>query len=131
MFQLFDKLLLLSGGKSYYYGAVSEVESEFESLGHPMPIHINPAEFLLELMNTDFAPNQADAQARLDQMEVGWSRSPRSNNLTEQINTTIQQAGASLEIKKSPRNFAVILMTLVHRSFIKSYRDVVVCILLY
>ena len=53
MFNLFDKLLLLSRGKPVYCGAVGQVHHYFQEQGHPMPTYVNPAEFLLGLVNTD------------------------------------------------------------------------------
>lgn len=46
-FQLFDKLLLLSGGKTCFSGSISEVKPHFDKIGFPMPFQINPAEFIL------------------------------------------------------------------------------------
>ena len=124
-FQLFDKLLLLSGGKQYYFGSVEGVGLHFDSLGFAMPVHINPAEYILDLMNTDFTAHQASADQRLQRLQQGWITSPKSHEMAASIgfiliNTTPLSAG-----KPSASNFAVLLLTLVHRSFIKSYRDVV------
>jgi len=124
-FQLFDKLLLLSGGKSHYFGPVNGVGEYFESMGLPMPLHTNPAEFILELMNIDFASHQEAAQGRLEQMQLYWARSPLASKLTEQINAAIGNTKPLVDTKPSRRNFPIVLVTLVHRSFVKSYRDVV------
>lgn len=124
-FQLFDKLLLLSGGKSHYFGPVNGVGEHFESMGLPMPLHTNPAEFILELTNIDFASHQEAAQERLEQMQLYWARSPQAFKLTAQINAAIGNAQPLVHTTPSRRNFPIVLMTLVHRSFVKSYRDVV------
>lgn len=124
-FQLFDKLLLLSGGKSHYFGSVEGVEPQFESLGFPMPIHTNPAEFLLELMNVDFASHQEAAHERLQEMQKAWIKSPRARELDAHIGTALARVEPLPIAKPSATNYAVVVMTLVHRSFIKSHRDII------
>lgn len=90
-----------------------------------MPLHINPAEFILDLMNVDFANHQDVAQDRLQSIRSGWISSPGSAELAMQIRAANERA-TNISTPKSPkRNFPIILMTLIHRSFIKSYRDVI------
>ena len=123
-FQLFDKLLLLSGGKSHYFGPVEDVGQHFESIGLPVPIHTNPAEFLLELMNVDFSTDGSQ-RSRLQDIHKSWAQSPKSLELSEQLAVSVRNSDPLPSFKASKRNLPIILMILVHRSFIKSYRDVV------
>ncbi|ESZ90228.1 hypothetical protein SBOR_9382 [Sclerotinia borealis F-4128] len=124
-FQLFDKLLLLSAGKSHYFGPVSEVNQHFEFIGYPIPLHMNASEYLLDLMNTDFAANQAQAQTRLLQIQESWLDSFSCRQMHEKIQHTLQNIKPLPVTHSSRGSFFNILMTLVHRAFIKSYRDVV------
>ncbi|EPE25597.1 P-loop containing nucleoside triphosphate hydrolase [Glarea lozoyensis ATCC 20868] len=124
-FQLFDKLLLLSGGRSHYFGSVAGIQDHFNSLNQPLPLHMNPAEFLLDLMNTDFARGHEDAEARLSNIHRGWLNSELAKDLDTQI-TSAQSNNLPLpDSTSSTRSFFIDVATLVHRSFIKSYRDVV------
>jgi hypothetical protein len=124
-FQLFDKLVLLSGGKQHYFGAVGGVGAHFASIGFPMPRQVNPAEFLLDMMNIDFVSQQEVAEARLNEMQKGWVSSTTAQKMTTQIEAALKNVEPLPITKASKRNFPIILMTLVHRSFVKSYRDVV------
>ncbi|PMD35505.1 ABC-2 type transporter family protein [Hyaloscypha variabilis F] len=124
-FQLFDKLLLLSGGKSHYFGTVEGVAPQFETMGYPVPLHTNPAEFLLELINIDFASHQEAASNRLQEIQQSWIKSPKAVELSAHVDAAATRAEPLSDTKPSKRNFPIILMTLVHRSFIKSYRDLV------
>lgn len=90
-----------------------------------MPVHMNPAEFLLELMNIDFATQYEAAEARLQTIQNGWTRSTLSSEMSSQITNTSQTQTPLPVVKESKRSFFVVLLALVHRSFIKSYRDVV------
>lgn len=123
-FQMFDKLLLLSGGKPFYFGSIDGVEPHFEYLGHPMPHRTNPAEFLLDITNVDFAIHQEAAKEGLRQMQYGWANSRQARDVSDQIQATSTLAPPSVPDPYN-KSFLAVVMTLVHRSFIKSYRDVV------
>ncbi|ROW12376.1 hypothetical protein VMCG_00091 [Cytospora schulzeri] len=100
-FNLFDKLLLLSGGRTHYFGPLRAVGAYYESVGKPIPLHVNPAEFLLDLNQE----GEEDAQGReLEGLHRAWLASPLAGQLS---------------------NIVGLVLTLLHRSFIKSYRDVI------
>lgn len=65
VFATFDQLLLLSEGRTAYCGEASKATDYFAKLEHPLPPLTNPADFLLELVNSDFVP-QAEVQRLLD-----------------------------------------------------------------
>ncbi|KAK4239844.1 hypothetical protein C8A03DRAFT_42547 [Achaetomium macrosporum] len=127
-FNLFDKLLLMSHGKTHYFGPVGGVASHYESLGYVMPMHVNPAEFLLEMVNTDFATDRQSALQRLDEMQVAWEGSIRAKELAASLATVEEKGSGAVEpdtAEKRP-GLPSLVLTLLHRSFVKSYRDVVV-----
>ena len=61
-FALFDTLLLLSAGKTCYYGPVDEVGPYFDAIGFPVPLQFNVAEFVLDLVNVDFTDDTVAAE---------------------------------------------------------------------
>ena len=54
VFATFDQLLLLSEGRTAYRGEASKATDYFAKLDHPLPPLTNPADFLLDLVNSDF-----------------------------------------------------------------------------
>ena len=54
-FSLFDRVLLLAGGKTMYYGTPTGVRPYFKSLGHSTPENSNPADHMMTLVNGDFS----------------------------------------------------------------------------
>lgn len=130
-FNVFDKLLLLSGGKTHYFGPLRAVTPYYESIGHPVPVHMNPAEFLLDQVNVDFAPDKAEAQNQLLAMQQSWAHSVMAEQLSNIIGYNKSQqerAGAGaveMEVAEKKPSFLSLVLTLLHRSFIKSHRDVV------
>ncbi|GMI83244.1 Arabidopsis thaliana ATP-binding cassette G25, ATP-binding casette G25 [Hibiscus trionum] len=51
VYQLFDSVLVLSEGRSLYFGKGSEAMGYFESIGFSPSFPMNPADFLLDLAN--------------------------------------------------------------------------------
>ena len=110
-FHLFDKLLLLSQGQTCFFGRVEQVSDYFASIGQAIPLHTNPAEHLLDLVNIDFAVQRNN----LDYILSEWSSQPVSPTM----------AASSLSVDQPGVHFFSTTLTLFHRMFIKSYRDVI------
>ncbi|VZH97073.1 unnamed protein product [Fusarium fujikuroi] len=87
-FNLFDKLLLLSGGKTHYFGPVNSVAAYYSEIGSPLPQYVNPAEHLLELVNIDFAQDRGEATRDLETLQAAWQNSRQAS----EVNTTIKSA---------------------------------------
>lgn len=128
-FQLFDKLLLLSAGRTCYFGAVNGVDQYFRSIGHPIPNHTNPAEFLLDIVSADFGNAKEVAQERVKGIQHAWAESAEANTITQHVSDRtrlMQKDEDKVDIEDMARpGVTRITAALLHRSFIKSYRDVV------
>ncbi|CAJ2510241.1 Uu.00g061410.m01.CDS01 [Anthostomella pinea] len=128
-FNLFDKLLLMSNGKPHYFGPVSSVADHYAQCQYPIPNNTNPAEFLLEMVNTDFTMNPAYAQQLVEWLQNSWENSAQCAYVYNAIMSAEQQgyeavsAQLAAEIQRPSR--LSLIATLLHRSFVKSYRDVV------
>ncbi|KAJ5407151.1 hypothetical protein N7465_008435 [Penicillium sp. CMV-2018d] len=128
-FQLFDKLLLLSGGRTCYFGPVQDIESYFRKIDHSIPGNTNPAEFLLDIVSSDFSSGKESSQERVKEIQHAWAASTEAKAITRQVSERAQVAEKDTNqvmIEDMARPGPVRITTaLLHRSFIKSYRDVV------
>lgn len=98
-----------------------------ESRGSPIPYYINPAEFLLDLTSSDFADDSDEATANLTRLHTDWEKSENAEQLASSLPLSSSEKPVpdhQLEMK-AHANFPVVVLALLHRSFIKSYRDVV------
>lgn len=83
---LFDNVLLLSEGKTVFFGPPHDSARYFSSLGHPPPPMISPAEFMLELTNTDFLHSAShDQLGRRDNLVEKWNASAERKLLEDSI----------------------------------------------
>jgi hypothetical protein len=90
-----------------------------------MPLYTNPAEYLLQLVNTDFAPDQAEANRELDTMITAWEKSTETKETIREIEDASGSKSALDDHLESSPNKLLIPITLTHRSIIKAYRDLI------
>src|ERR1700753_4302748 len=107
-FTLFDKLLLLSQGSTIYNDSVSSVGSYFGSVGYEMPQYINPAEFVLELANTDFAVNQELANSKLQGLVQAWEKSSQQVSINENISESKNNSPGSVSLVEEHEKRSVV-----------------------
>ena len=53
IFNNFDKLLLLKGGRTIYMGDAQEAVLYFDTIGFPLPLNYNPADHFLNVLSTN------------------------------------------------------------------------------
>jgi ABC-type multidrug transport system ATPase subunit len=126
-FTLFDKLLLLSAGKPHYFGPISQLVDYYASIGVIIPERVNLADFLLELVNTDFSQAQhqdaVSERERVAKLASHWDSSTLRQQIAAEVTASakhIPDLALDVEFKSS---VLARLMVLIHRAFVKSYRD--------
>jgi ABC-type multidrug transport system ATPase subunit/ABC-type multidrug transport system permease subunit len=128
-FAMFDKLLLLSQGGTAYSGPVSEVQPYFDSCGFPIPLYMNPAEFIIDFVNTDFARDRSEVDQQLNMVHSSWHKSRLASatvtELTDEMGRSHMDNNPEPDAKELSAGTLAIPAALIHRSFIKSYRDII------
>lgn len=98
------------------------MSSYFESIGTPIPSNTNPAEFLLDSVSSDFTGNQD----QVDAIQSRWLQSAECTTLAQRIEGVETKGSGKVFMDELGRpNIVSITASLLHRLFIKSYRDVV------
>lgn len=88
----------------------------------PIPGHINPAEQVLDLVNADFCADEL--QPDLDAVFDGWQRASQNEQLRHELDGLSTTRQLRPDAIQKPSLFSQV-STLLHRAFIKSYRDIV------
>ncbi|KFZ23174.1 hypothetical protein V502_02345, partial [Pseudogymnoascus sp. VKM F-4520 (FW-2644)] len=81
----FDKLLLVAAGKPHYFGSISNVSEHYRDIGVDIAQLVNPTDFLLELVNIDFAQDKAAASRRLHKLQSAWQASGASKEIHDAV----------------------------------------------
>ncbi|XP_078427397.1 white-brown complex-like protein [Wolffia australiana] len=143
VFELFDKLYLLSGGKTVYFGKTSDACDFFAQSGFPCPALRNPSDHYLRCVNSDFDKVKATLKGSMklrfeshgDPLEkvtaaeatralIGsYSTSPYFSEASSRIEYINQVARTVLESGGSEASFLMQTFTLTKRSFVNMSRD--------
>lgn len=129
IFDMFDKLLLLSEGNTMYYGDAKHAVDYFKSLKYPCPEDFNPSDFFLDLLSPDNRSSESEEETRNRIKHVGeaWL----NNNDILQANSnglildefcefkSVKVIGTDFSIQKTIRNFFL----LCWRSWTQQSRD--------
>lgn len=122
--------MLLSAGKTCFYGPRQNLDSYFTGIGHGIPLYTNPAEHLLDLVNVDFVGNKELAKSHLNTIHSKWTESSSSQALQARI-TQIATEGQTMDkwsndiIPSQRPNCVSQTIPMLHRNLIKSHRDII------
>ncbi|KAK7269009.1 hypothetical protein RIF29_21724 [Crotalaria pallida] len=143
VFELFDQLYLLSGGKTVYFGQASEAYEFFAQAGFPCPALRNPSDHFLRCINSDFDKVKATLKGSmklrfegsddpLDQITTAeaiktlndyYRTSQYSYATIQKVEDISKVKGTVLDSGGSQASFLMQSYTLTKRSFINMSRD--------
>ncbi|XP_073035884.1 ABC transporter G family member 11-like [Primulina eburnea] len=143
VFELFDRLYLLSGGKTVYFGQASEAYEFFAQAGFPCPALRNPSDHFLRCINSDFDKVKAtlkgsmklrfvsddDPLERVTTNEAirvlldSYRTSTYCYSAKEKIEGMSKVTGTVLDSGGSQASFFMQAYTLTKRSFVNMSRD--------
>lgn len=125
VFELFNKLCLLSRGKLVYFGPASTANQFFSRNGFPCPNMRNPSDHYLKTINYDFAlelEERISTEKAINTLAEAYKSSEMYQDVHMQVSTICQNEGAKLE-KGSQASFITQSLILTRRSFVNMYRD--------
>lgn len=143
VFELFDRLYLLSGGKTVYFGQASEAYEFFAQAGLPCPALRNPSDHFLRCINSDFDKVKATLKGSMklrfetidDPLEKvttadairtlvdSYRASQFCYSAKEKIEEMSKVKGTVLDSGGSQASFFMQTFTLTKRSFVNMSRD--------
>ncbi|WOL05860.1 hypothetical protein Cni_G14591 [Canna indica] len=143
VFELFDRLYLLSGGKTVYFGQTSEACEFFAQAGFPCPPLRNPSDHFLRCINSDFdkvkATLKGSLKTRLERSDDPlerittseairrlieyYGRSQYNYTAREKVDEISRVKGTVLDSGGSQASFLMQAFTLTKRSFVNMSRD--------
>lgn len=121
-YELFDNVMYLLEGRVVYSGTRAGVIDYFQDAGYPIPAHHNPAEYILDLTNTDFSSDGFDKRAIVDHLVDSFAA--RKSQDIFRDSDELEKSGDFDAVKQAPCiSQANKVTNLLLRSFIKARRD--------
>ena len=117
IFNLFDKLLLLSEGRAMYLGNSNEAITHFTNLGHPCPAFFNPSDFFLDILSPDIRSADAEQRTatRIQDLGDAWERMLAEGKVVletaeshEELDLVPPSCMEAFEWKRFKRNFQLL-----------------------
>ncbi|KAM0851930.1 hypothetical protein ACQ4PT_052103 [Festuca glaucescens] len=139
----FDRLFLLSGGKTVYFGQASEACEFFAQAGFPCPPLRNPSDHFLRCINADFdkvkATLKGSMKMRFERPDDPLERTTTSEAIRrlisyyqrsqyyfvarQKVDEMARVKGTLLDAGGSQASFGMQAFTLTKRSFVNMSRD--------
>lgn len=142
VFELFDRLYLLSGGKTVFFGQASEAHQFFAEAGFPCPSFRNPSDHFLRCTNSDFDKvketltelikfdqynddplNKMKTAEAIRILVDFYRRSHYCHLANEQVEEMSKVKATVFDSKGSQASFFMQSYTLTKRSFVNMSRD--------
>eukprot|EP00599_Poterioochromonas_sp_BG-1_P010651 CAMPEP_0173145792 /NCGR_PEP_ID=MMETSP1105-20130129/8100_1 /TAXON_ID=2985 /ORGANISM="Ochromonas sp., Strain BG-1" /LENGTH=662 /DNA_ID=CAMNT_0014059853 /DNA_START=81 /DNA_END=2070 /DNA_ORIENTATION=- len=129
IYEMFDKLLILSEGRTMYTGGATEAVDYFGSLGYTCPDAFNPADYFLDLLSPDNRSKDSEEETSnrinfLGQKWLEYSVSSKHSELNKDVLDedfrSVQLIGSANTWKKTIRNTSLLFW----RSFVQQARDI-------
>lgn len=123
-FNLFDKLLLLSAGKTHYFGPTSHLMEHYEAIGVEVAQRANPADVILELVNIDFSHDREGAFQRVSDLQTKWQLSTAFCLVNDAISAAKSSTeGLNIDPTHTKPSVGGQILTLLFRNFLKARLD--------
>uniref|UniRef100_A0A7N0U4N8 ABC transporter domain-containing protein n=1 Tax=Kalanchoe fedtschenkoi TaxID=63787 RepID=A0A7N0U4N8_KALFE len=144
VFELFDRLFLLSGGRTVYFGQVTDAYEFFSQAGFPCPALRNPSDHFLRCVNSDFDKVKAALKGSMKltfdssdddplekvttaeatrQLIEFYRTSQYGHSAIERVDQISKVKGTVLDGGGSQASFLMQVFMLTRRSFVNMSRD--------
>jgi ABC-type multidrug transport system permease subunit len=111
-----------------YFGPLDQASSYFDDIQYSIPLETNPAEFYLELINTDLATEGDEVFERIKAITRSWSEGKHAELLQSEIasiNSRSHETDGLDKVKLESAGIWQVLTILLWRSWTKATRDIV------
>lgn len=127
IYEMFDRLMILSEGKLMYFGEASQAVDYFSTSSYSCPENFNPADFFLDLLSPDNRSKESEESTRnrINFLGTKWQEHDLAVSVkaipeeAEEFRT-VKMIGSSSSLQKTLRN----TMLLFWRSFVQQARDI-------
>ena len=115
IFECFDKLLLLSEGRTMFLGNAKEAQKHFETLGFSCPPFFNPSDYFLDILSPDIRSIESEnkSQSTIKLLGDAWQQISKERKMSisegSAINMIPPSCLESFDLKRFFRNFQLLM----------------------
>ncbi|KAG1690166.1 hypothetical protein DVH05_028714 [Phytophthora capsici] len=118
VYDMFTNVVVLSAGQTVYCGPRSKMIPHFASTGYDCPQYMNPAEYFISLVNTDF-----DDHAEVPKLVYTYSKSDTNKQIQERISRDRATLKHLPDIRKRPPSALRQFGVLMYRNTLNNIRN--------
>lgn len=121
MFELFDKLMLISKGKTVYFGDAKKAVAYFSELGFDCPENFNFTDYILDISTQDFRSEKklGDSETKIKVLQEKWAEREKLKAPPE----TVQELGDIKFHAKRKKSFFQEVPVVLGRQFREYFRN--------
>jgi len=99
VFELFDRVLLLSMGEVFFHGSTKDAIKYFNEIGRPVPVNYNPADHYINELSV-IPGAEVESKAILAKRFVQFKESNYFSDISSKIKETVNDTQAAADYKK-------------------------------
>ncbi|KAE9024798.1 hypothetical protein PR002_g11360 [Phytophthora rubi] len=108
VYEMFTNVVILTAGETVYFGPREHILDHFSAAGYSCPMYMNPAEYFISLVNSDF-----EGHADIKHLVTSFSSSEIATNIVHKIDAdaaSVDNAAPVIPVKPSAvRQFFVLM----------------------
>ncbi|KAE8959620.1 hypothetical protein PF011_g30365, partial [Phytophthora fragariae] len=118
VYEMFTNVVVLSAGQTVYCGSRVKMIPYFASTGYDCPQYMNPAEYFISLVNTDF-----DNHAEVPKLVYAYSKSDVNKQIQDRTNRDRSTLNHLPDIRKRPPSALRQFGVLMYRNLVNNVRN--------
>ncbi|PBK66488.1 P-loop containing nucleoside triphosphate hydrolase protein [Armillaria solidipes] len=121
-FLMLDRVMILSQGHALYTGVSSAAIPWFERLAHPLELHVNPADYLIDVAAVDVRTTEAEeaSRSRVNRLIAAWKSESAVQFPSIKHELAVNRVDKR-DVQKAP--VGRVILTLISRKLKTSVRD--------
>ncbi|KAL3661566.1 hypothetical protein V7S43_013326 [Phytophthora oleae] len=118
VYGMFSNVVILTAGKTVYFGPRKQILDHFSASGYSCPMYMNPAEYFISLVNSDFE-GHADIKKLID----SYSASSMATNVIQAIENDAASVSSAAPVIPIPPSALRQFVVLMQRNSLNNVRN--------
>ncbi|KAK1932327.1 ABC transporter G family member 11 [Phytophthora citrophthora] len=118
VYEMFSNVVILTAGETVYFGPRTEILDHFSASGYSCPMYMNPAEYFISLVNSDF-----EGHADIKKLINSYSTSSMATNVAQTIENDAASVSNAVPVVPVPPSAFRQFVVLMQRNSLNNVRN--------